>query len=128
MNNRILVVDDEAVCTMFLSLALQEEGFDVKTAVTADEAIRVGEEFKPHVLITDWMLKDAKDGLHVTRHLTSQLPEMRVIFITGMAREIIRSQLGDTKCDGIVIKPIDLDEILKMIRQFSATGAAATVG
>ena len=114
---KILIVDDEAVCTLFLSMALSEEGFDVKMATSADEAIQVGKEFKPNLLITDWMLKDSKDGMQVTRHLTDAIPDLRVIFITGMARDIIRSKLGDTKCDGIIIKPVDLDEMLGLVRQ-----------
>ena len=55
---RILVVDDESSISELIATSLKFVGFDVRTAATGSEALRIAEEFKPHALILDVMLPD----------------------------------------------------------------------
>ena len=70
--HRILVVDDESSISELISTSLKFVGFDVRTAATGAEALRVAEQFKPHALVLDVMLPDL-DGFsmmykyHVSR-------------------------------------------------------------
>ena len=57
-SQRILVVDDEASIRELISTSLRFVGFDVRTAANGAEALRVAEEFKPHVMVLDVMLPD----------------------------------------------------------------------
>lgn len=113
---KVLVIDDESVCAIFLGSSLTQEGFDVKIATRADEAIGIASSFKPDVLITDWMLKDAKDGIDVARLLRRDNSDLQVIFITGMAQEMLKQQAADLPYQAIVIKPIDVDEIVTLLK------------
>ena len=66
--SRILVVDDENSISDLIATSLRFVGFDVRTAATGAEALRVAEEFKPHALILDVMLPDT-NGFDVCRQL-----------------------------------------------------------
>jgi two-component system OmpR family response regulator len=54
-------------------------GFDVRTAATSVEALRVAEEFKPHALILDAMFPDL-DGFEVCRQLRADGLDVGVSF------------------------------------------------
>ena len=80
---KVLVVDDEYACRDSLALLLSLEKFDVQTAANAKEALEIGARFAPNLLIADWMLGDAADGLQVAEALLMLHPSMRVIVVTG---------------------------------------------
>ena len=113
---KVLVIDDESVSAVFLGSSLTQEGFDVRIATRADEALSIASVFHPDVLITDWMLKDAKDGTDVARLLRNENSNLEVIFITGMAQEMLKKQAADLPYQAIVIKPIDVEEILNLLK------------
>ena len=56
-SQRILVVDDEASISELISTSLRFVGFDVRTAANGAEALRVAEDFKPHAMVLDVMLR-----------------------------------------------------------------------
>jgi len=56
---RILTVDDERSLTELLSMAMRYEGWEVSTAGSGLEAVRVAREVKPDALVLDMMLPDS---------------------------------------------------------------------
>ncbi len=48
---KVLVVDDEKSISELITTSLRFVGFEVRTAASGAEALRVAEEFKPHALI-----------------------------------------------------------------------------
>lgn len=119
MTKKILLVDDEFTSTLFLSAYLKDNNYDVQTSMSGEEAITLGKLFRPDILITDWMLKDRKDGTDVAQELIAELPELRVIFVTGMAAEALQDKLTGIMNYTIMEKPIRMDHILQFIEQHS---------
>jgi two-component system cell cycle sensor histidine kinase/response regulator CckA len=115
MKTKVLIVDDEETCVYFLSSCLEEEGYEVKSSLTGSEAVILGKSFKPSILITDWMLKDGKDGVEVAEELTALDPSLKVVFITGMSSEVIKERLKGMPYLAIIEKPVDLEGILKIL-------------
>jgi len=66
---KVLVVDDEKSISELITTSLRFVGFEVRTAASGAEALRVAEEFKPHALILDVMLPDL-DGFEVCKKTT----------------------------------------------------------
>ena len=58
IKSRILVVDDEQSISDLISTSLRFVGFDVRTAASGQEALRIAEEFKPNAMVLDVMLPD----------------------------------------------------------------------
>ncbi len=112
---RVLVVDDEKQYCENLGLCLSIEGYDVVTASTSDEAIDLGKDFQPDVLVADWMLRSDEDGLDVSRTLATQLPKLETVLITGYPSVELHSDAQRSKVFEVLEKPFELEDFLSVV-------------
>lgn len=112
---RVLTVDDEASITDLLSMAMRYEGWDVSTAGSGNEAVRVARSVRPDVLVLDMMLPDF-DGLEVMRRIRAFQPDVPVIFLT--ARDEVADRVHGLTAGGddYVTKPFSLEELIARTR------------
>ncbi len=108
---RVLIVDDEVDTGEFLGLALRRQGHDVRAVTSVSEAYSMGVEFRPDVLIVDWMLGPSVDGIHVAQVLRAGLPRLQVILITGRPSEALESKAAAAEIHTVLAKPFDLTEL-----------------
>jgi two-component system OmpR family response regulator len=124
---RLLVVDDEPNIVELLSASLRYAGFEVQTAQTGAEAIRVARSFKPDLLVLDVMMPDM-DGFDVVRRLTGEGARIPVLFLT--ARDATEDKVTGLTVGGddYVTKPFSLEEVIARIRAVirRSGGRAAT--
>lgn len=116
--DRILVVDDNAANLKLTRLLLQSEGYQVRTAVDAEDARRAIEEFEPRLVLMDVQLP-GMDGLSLTRLLKSD-PKWRsilIIALTAYAMKGDEERARAAGCDGYVSKPIDTRTLPAYIAQ-----------
>jgi len=121
---RVLVVDDEKQYCENLSLCLTGEGYEVATACTSDEAIDLGKDFCPDVLVADWMLRSDDDGLDVSRCLRSQLPKLETVLITGYPSIELHADARRSNVFEVLEKPFELDDLLSVV-QYAARSSDA---
>ena len=112
---RVLVVDDEKSISELITTSLRFVGFDVRTAATGAEALRVAEEFKPHALILDVMLPDL-DGFEVCRQLRESGQEVGVLFLTAKDSTDDKIKGLTLGGDDYVTKPFRLEELVARLR------------
>jgi two-component system OmpR family response regulator len=112
---RVLVVDDEPSLAELLASVLRYEGWDVRTAGTGTDAVRLAREFGPDAVILDIMLPDL-DGLEVLRRLRTDKPEVCVLFLT--AKDAVEDRVAGLTAGGddYVTKPFSLEEVLARLR------------
>ncbi|MGZ5290040.1 MAG: response regulator transcription factor [Actinomycetota bacterium] len=112
---RVLVVDDESNITDLVSMALRYEGFEVETAATGRDAIRLVERFRPELVILDVMLPDV-DGFAVTERLKSARVKVPILFLT--ARDAVEDKVRGLTLGGddYVTKPFSLEELVARVR------------
>jgi DNA-binding NtrC family response regulator len=79
---RILVVDDEVNIREALSALLQDDGFQVTTAATAEEAIATLGKEQFNVVISDLRM-DGGSGLDILRWMRETCPEIEMIILTA---------------------------------------------
>ncbi len=113
--HRILVVDDESSISELISTSLRFVGFEVRTAASGAEALRVAEEFKPHALILDVMLPD-QNGFEVCRQLRQDGHSVGVLFLT--AKDAVEDKITGLTIGGddYVTKPFSLEELVARLR------------
>ena len=71
----VLVVDDYRSLADALTDVLAGYGYEARVAYSSEEALRVSQVFKPHVLISDMILPDpAMDGFQLAKAITQELP------------------------------------------------------
>jgi two-component system OmpR family response regulator len=111
----VLVVDDESNITDLVSMALRYEGFEVETASTGRDAIRLVERFRPELVILDVMLPDV-DGFAVTERLKSARVKVPILFLT--ARDAVEDKVRGLTLGGddYVTKPFSLEELVARVR------------
>ena len=112
---RVLTVDDEASLTELLSMAMRYEGWEVSTAASGTEAVRVARDIRPDAIVLDMMLPDF-DGLEVMRRIRTEDPDVPVIFLT--ARDTVDDRIGGLTAGGddYVTKPFSLEEVIARLR------------
>jgi two-component system OmpR family response regulator len=112
---RILTVDDERSLTELLSMAMRYEGWEVSTAGSGMEAVKVARDIKPDALVLDMMLPDF-DGLEVMRRIRTELPDVPVLFLT--AKDALEDRIGGLTAGGddYVTKPFSLEEVIARMR------------
>lgn len=122
---KIITVDDEPSLTELLSMAMRYEGWEVHTAQTGNEAVRVAREVKPDALVLDLMLPDF-DGMEVMRRIRTEQPDVPVIFLTakdGVSDRVAGLTAGG---DDYVTKPFSLEEVIARLRGLLRRSGATT--
>ena len=83
----ILVVEDEPLVRLFLTDFLDEAGFKVFEAVSADEAMTILQA-RPDVqlIISDIEMPGSMSGLELARAVTTRWPGIRIVVTSGRER------------------------------------------
>jgi len=118
-NNSVLIVEDTPVNLKVMRVLLTRQGFDVRTATTAEEALQVLREFTPRIVLTDIQLP-GMDGLDLIRRLKSDpsTHDTIVLAVTAFAMKGDEMRAFEAGCDGYVTKPIDTRTFPVLIRQY----------
>src|SRR5215510_7511756 len=81
---KLLVVDDEDEARAGLADILREEGYNVDTATTAEEALDRFRSETYHLVLTDLLLP-GKSGVDLTKLVHAACPATAIVLITGHA-------------------------------------------
>ncbi len=112
---RILVVDDDPTIALTLHAILTEEGYEVGTALSGEEAIVKAGYFNPHLLITD-LVMGAMTGMEAADRITAILPDCKVLFFSGSATFDEAAQSAPKKLVySFVRKPMPVPDLLSTI-------------
>jgi len=114
---RILFVDDEPSIRLTLPSVLEENGYEVSTAGSVDEAISKIGMARYDVLLSDLNISEEGDGFRVVRAMRSSQPKCLTVIITGYpgfetAIEGIRQQVDD-----YLVKPADVGALLETLNR-----------
>jgi len=116
LRHKILIIDDEHFITFTLKQHLEQEGYEVFTAPSAEEGLEIYKAEIPDVLILDVQLP-GMSGLELLTTLKKIYPENIVIIITAFgdietAVTAIKSGAYD-----FVEKPFDLNRVSIIIKK-----------
>lgn len=112
---RVLVAEDDAALSLFLSKALEQEGHRVYTAADGVSTLNGVLEHEPDILLLDLGLP-RMDGVDVLRALRSRASGMVVLVLTGRADLPVRVQCLDLCADDVMTKPFSMFELLARVR------------
>src|SRR6202022_471957 len=111
----LLVVDDEAGIRESLSSILADEGYDVESAASAEEALERASSGEIEVILLDVWLP-GMDGLEALSRLQASPRPPAVIMISGHGT--IETAVRATKLGGLdfIEKPLSLEKIMVLAR------------
>jgi CheY-like chemotaxis protein len=123
---RVLIVDDNPFNVKLARRLLAAEGFDVRAAATADDALEMVTTWAPQLILMDLHLPGV-DGLALTRRLRADPASEGTVIIAFSAE----SSPGDEQravgagCDGFIPKPIDTKQFGPRVRGYLAARRSA---
>lgn len=124
----ILVVDDAADNLAMISLALQQQGYQVVTASNGEDAVSVATQTHPNLILMDINLPEL-DGLGATRRIREDesLRGIPVIAVTAFGTEGFQRAAYDVGVAGYLTKPIDLDRMNQLIARLLSPGGSGNL-
>jgi len=117
----ILIVDDNPANLKLVRVLLRSEGYEVRVAVDAEEALTVLRGFRPRLILMDLQLP-GMDGLTLTRRLKADpaTDEIAVLALTAYAMKGDEEKAMQAGCDGYITKPIDTRTLPLVVARFLA--------
>ncbi|PKN34221.1 MAG: Fis family transcriptional regulator [Deltaproteobacteria bacterium HGW-Deltaproteobacteria-19] len=114
MHKNILIVDDEKSICQSLEGILSDEGYEVQTAASAEDALRMMEEEPPHLVLLDIWLP-GMDGIEALKIIKTEYPQTRVVMMSGHGT--IETAVKATKLGAFdfIEKPLSLEKIILVI-------------
>lgn len=114
----LLVEDNEAIRNAF-SILLSESGYEVLQAGSGAGALESSGRDRPDLILLDLGLPDM-GGLDVARALRGreETRDTPIIALTGRALETDQEACMAAGCSGYLTKPIDTEQLLKVIAGF----------
>ncbi len=113
---RVLVVDDCIDIVRTCAILLQHAGFEVRTATSGRDALKVTVEFQPRIALLDVGLPDL-DGYEVARRIRADLTpdQMTLIAITAYGNAENRRRAVAAGFDHYLVKPVQLPDLLLLL-------------
>ena len=116
-NARVLVVDDDTDMLDFIQLALTQRGYRVRIAASAERALSLLEREAADLILLDMALP-GMNGDELCRRLKSRATtsEIPVLMFSARTERSARTSAEAAGCDGYLVKPISLADLLGAIR------------
>ena len=111
-----LIVDDDESIREVLTSILTDKGYIVEAVDTGEKAIKATHEKFYNLALIDIRLPDM-EGTKLLTRLKDTVPRMRKIIITGYPTLQNAIEAVNKGADAYIIKPIDMEETLKVIRE-----------
>jgi CheY-like chemotaxis protein len=120
MNGRqILIIEDNLMNLELATDLLEAGGFQVSSAQTAEEGLRLAQTLLPDLVLMDFSLP-GMDGLAATKNLKAN-PATRHLMVVGLTANAMKGDAEialDAGCDGYLTKPINTRTFIATIIQF----------
>jgi diguanylate cyclase (GGDEF)-like protein len=115
MENRILIVEDDAIVSKLMYEFLSRSGYQAITANSAEEAEKLLLEEEIHIILTDVRLPGI-DGITFTKNVKKQY-NLDVIITTGYSSEYFYEDAINNGASDLIFKPIRLNELMLRIKR-----------
>ncbi|GAB2701587.1 hypothetical protein GCM10027037_28610 [Mucilaginibacter koreensis] len=119
MPRKILIIDNDEDILDVLQEALNYEGFEVVTAMDADDILSAVQHHQPDLLMIDYLLNGINGG-----ELCSQIKKneatcnLPVVIISAYPR--VLQSLGTYNCNAFIPKPFDLNDLTHTLTRLIA--------
>jgi len=111
----VLVVDDEENFLTLLKWFLTQRGYDVSTALSADDALDMVQKQNFDIALLDIKLGSG-NGLSLLEEVTARSPRLKVIMMTAYPTVGSLKQAFSRGAMRYLTKPVDLQELTEALR------------
>lgn len=113
---KIMIVEDESIVAMDLSLRLQKEGYEVTgVADNSEEAISLFTETNPDLVLMDINIIGQQDGIQ-TAGAIKKIREVPLIFLTAFSQSEYVNRAKEVNPSAYLVKPFNNDSLYTSIQ------------
>jgi response regulator RpfG family c-di-GMP phosphodiesterase len=112
----LLLVDDETRILSALRRTLRREGYEILTAESAAEGLRILESCEVDLVLTDQKMP-GMSGLEFLEKVAARHPEVARLVITGWPEEIPPDQIERLGIRALIPKPWDDQQLRSLLRE-----------
>lgn len=121
MEQKILIVDDEAHIRMLIEQTLEEledDGVEFLTAENGEMALEIIQKEKPQLVFLDVMMPKM-NGMDVCKKVKKELglDQVYIVLLTAKGQELDRQKGQEVGADVYMTKPFDPEVLLKKAKQ-----------
>ncbi|MEW6279803.1 MAG: response regulator, partial [Candidatus Eremiobacterota bacterium] len=117
----VLVLEDDATLRELILESLEEEGFRVRGAANAREALALARQGSPDLILADVRM-EGMDGIDCLAELARVHPEARRVVITGYADADAPARAIRVEVDDYVHKPFRMHTLLAVVHRVLGAG------
>jgi CheY-like chemotaxis protein len=126
---RILVIDDDEDFRASVATILEHEGYEVAQATSGREGLEQLERVEPDLVMLDVMMDDPSDGYGVNQAIKYQprfqrFQDVPIVMVSSIEESPDErfgwaSEVGMTRPDRYLTKPLDVPRFLATVRQLA---------
>jgi DNA-binding response OmpR family regulator len=127
MSARIVVIDDEKALADMVTMALESDGYRVYTGYDGQLGMQLVTQHKPDLIVTDVNMPFIHGGrvLEFVRR-TPELKQTPLIFLSGAPANTVYPMMDANSRVAFLRKPLDIEELLSLVRSFLTQYPAAS--
>lgn len=117
----ILIVDDDDAIRTFVSMSLDEEGYEVITARNGIEALNLVQQNQPLLILLDMRMPGMDGRTFIEQYqATVELQSPIIVLTAGRNNSQSAAELNVAE---LLAKPFDLNDLLKVVERYAQPGA-----
>ena len=116
---RLLVIEDDSANLRLMLLLLKAAGYEVTGASSGGEGLEAAHRELPDLILCDGRMPDMS-GFEVARRIRDDAAtaSVKMVAVTGLAREGEAGQLLEAGFDGYIAKPFDIKTFAAQVGSF----------
>lgn len=126
MSKLVLVVDDDPKNLLLATDLLEVLGCETVTATDGREGVDLCRERRPILVLMDIQMP-VMNGMDATRAIRAdpEISDTPIVAVTASVMAAERAMVMESGVDGFIVKPIDVPEFMKTVKEFLERGRAA---
>ena len=120
---KVLLADDSATMQKVVDVVLREEGFDVQSANTGEEALQAVGSFAPD-LVFAYIKLPGMNGYDLTKQIKSS-SSIPVVLLAGAFEPVDEALMQECGADDSLVKPFQTEDLMAIIKKFLPGAGAA---
>ena len=114
---KVLIVDDDAeIVELMMDVLVRDGRFDVKTASSGYDAGILTQQFRPDLIILDYMLPDVNGNVVCqTIKRNQEFEDIKILIVSGVANQSEIEDLLTAGAEDFMAKPFDISELVAKV-------------
>ena len=117
----VLIVDDELLIRWSISETLKQEGYAVREADSAAQAMAEIERTLPDIVLLDYWLPDSTD-LSLLAKIRRRAPAATIIMMTAHGAPSMEAAAVELGALHVLSKPLDMNDVGRLVRDALESG------